>query len=330
MGKTNKPRAGSMSFYPRVRAKSIIPKFNSFADPKKIGITGAKPLCFYVFKAGTTHVIAKNAKKGASSYGQENSISVSVLEAPDMKVIGARFYKENHPTKGKTAIFEFSNQDNLVKKRISGKKQKKVTPLEEALKRKEEADSLVLLATVNPDKTTVGQKKPVIVEVPLSGTYEEQISYLSEKLNKTIAVSEVFDVETVLDVKGVTIGHGTQGPVKRFGIKIQRPKAQKIQRHVGSINPWHPATVMYTIPRAGQYGFHNRTTFNKKLLMIDEDTSKINPKKGFINYGLVKNKYLLVAGSVPGPTKRILALRHTIREKPKTKLEVTDINYISK
>ncbi len=330
MGSTNKPRAGSMSFYPRVRAKSIIPKFNSFTDPKKIGITGAKPLCFYVFKAGTTHIMAKNAQKGTSSYGQENAISVSVLEAPDLKVIGARFYKENHPTKGKKAIFEFSNQDTLVKKRIKGKKQKKLTSLEDALKRKDEADSLVLIATINPDKTTVGQKKPVVIEVPLSGNYEEQINYLKEKLNKTISVSEVFTTETVLDVKGVTIGHGTQGPVKRFGIKIQRPKAQKIQRHVGSINPWHPPTVMYTIPRAGQYGFHNRTTFNKKLLVIDDDVSKINPKSGFINYGLLKNKYLLVAGSVPGPTKRILAIRHTIREKVKRKLEITDINYISK
>jgi hypothetical protein len=55
--------------------------------------------------------MAKNAQKGTSSYGQENAISVSVLEAPDLKVIGARFYKENHPTKGKKAIFEFSNQD---------------------------------------------------------------------------------------------------------------------------------------------------------------------------------------------------------------------------
>jgi len=328
MTNRNKPRAGSMAFYPRVRADSIVPKFNTYGDVPKT-IKGCKPLCFYAIKAGSTYVMAKNAKKGASTYGQEISVPVTIVETPDLKVVGARFYKHHSVNAGKKAIFEFTNQDSDFKKRVTGNKQKKTISYEDALKRKDEADSIVLIATVNYKATGIGQKKPVIVEVPLTGTYEEQLNYLKEKLNKTISIDEVFKVDDYLDAKGITTGYGTTGVVERFNIKVQRRKANKSQRHVGSINPWHPATIMFNIPRAGQYGFHNRTESNKRLLMIDSDISKVNRKGGFKNYGLLKNKFALVAGSLPGTTKRVIVLRQTIRPQ-RTKLEITDINYIAK
>ncbi len=324
MGVQNKPRSGSMSFYPRVRADSIVPKFNSFGGVEKT-IKGCKPLCFYAIKAGSTYVMAKNAKKGSSSYGQEISVPVTVIETPDLKVVGARFYKHNTVNAGKTASFEFTHQETNFKKRVTGKKQKKTISLEDVLKRKEEADSLVLIATINYKATGTGQKKPVIVEIPLTGTYDEQIAYLKEKFNKTITIDETFKVDDYLDVKSITTGYGTTGVVERFNVKIQRRKANKCQRHVGGINPWHPATIMYTVARAGQYGFHNRTETNKKLLMIDSDTNKVNRKGGFKNYGLLKNKYVLVSGSTPGTTKRVVVMRHTFRPQ-KQKLEITDIS----
>jgi len=165
--------------------------------------------------------------------------------------------------------------------------------------------------------------------VPLTGTYEEQVNYLKEKLNKTISIEDTFKVDDYLDVKGITTGYGTTGVVERFHIKVQRRKANKSQRHVGSINPWNPSTIMFNVPRAGQHGFHNRTESNKRLLMIDSDSSKVNRKGGFKNYGLLKNKFALVAGSLPGTTKRVIVLRQTIRPQ-KTKLDITDINYIAK
>jgi large subunit ribosomal protein L3 len=329
MARKSKPRAGSMAYYPRVRAKSIVPKFNSYGCLDDLNIDGCKPLCFYTFKAGMTYVIAKNAKQKASNYGQDMSIPVTVLETPDLKVVGARFYKDYKSTVGKNAVFEFTLQDKDFKKRIGGKKQKSPVSLEESLKRKDDANSLNLICLVQASKTGIGQKVPVIVEVPLSGTYEQQIKYLQDKFNKVISVDNVFNKDDYLDAKSISIGHGFTGPVKRNGIKVQRPKHQQIQRHVGSINPWHPATIMFTVPRPGQYGFHNRTTYNKKLLMIDTDTNKVNPTKGFSNYGVVKNKYVLVAGNVPGPCKRIVVLRNAIR-KHKYALEIAEISYISK
>ncbi len=327
MGKRNKPRAGSMSFYPRVRAKNIVARFRSFGDEQKA--KECKPLCYFAFKAGMVTIFAKNAKKKSSSYGQKIAVPATVIEAPDLKVVGARFYKEDQSVFKKSAVFEFTVFDKFLKKRVTGKKQKEKPNVEEVLKQKEKADSLRLLVSVNPKDTTIGQKKPHLLELPLSGSYEDQISYLKEKINKVITAEEVFKKDDLLDAKAVTIGHGFTGPVKRFGIKIERPKSQQIQRHVGCIGPWNPSTIMYTVPRAGQHGFYNRTTFNKKLLMIDKDAEKVLPKKGFKNYGIIKNNYFVVAGMIPGPVKRIVTLRKSIR-KPKQRLEISEIENILK
>ncbi len=326
MPRKEKPRAGSMAFYPRVKARSIIPKFNSFNGCETIA--QCKPICYYGLKVGMSHVIAKNAHKNSSSYGQEIAVPVSIIETPDLKVIGARFYKQNKTISGKKAIFELLTQDATVSKKIKGNKSKKKIELDEVLKRKDEADDLVLITYLDTKSTTIGQKKPVIVEIPLSRKYDDKINYLKDKYLKTITINETFNIENYLDVKSITKGHGFTGPVKRFGIKVQRPKHKK-QRVVGSIGPWHPATVMFTVPRAGQYGFHNRTTYNKKLLVIDNDVSKINPKSGFINYGVVRNNYTVVAGTIPGPSKRVVALRKSTRPI-KNKTDVTDIKFVTK
>ncbi|MFH0905878.1 MAG: 50S ribosomal protein L3 [archaeon] len=330
MAKKSKPRAGSMAFYPRVRAKSIIPKFSSFIDLKT---ADSKPLAFYAIKSKMTHIHAKNMHKNSSTYGQEVSYPVTIVESPDMKVIGARFYKLNSSVLGKSTIYEYVLRDNMVSKKIKGnlksKKENKAKDANLWEKKKDLADSLVLICYVNYKATYAGQKKPVIVEIPLSGTYANQILYFKEKLGKTISVDEVFNKDDYLDVKSITIGHGTEGPVTRFGVKIQRPKAQQAERHVGSVGPWHPATIMYTVARAGQHGFHNRTTFNKRILMMDSDFSKINPTGGFRSCGPIKNKYLLVYGVLPGPSKRVLALRKAVRPQ-RNSVEITDISYIYK
>jgi large subunit ribosomal protein L3 len=40
----------------------------------------------------------------------------------------------------------------------------------------------------------------------------------------------------------------------------------------------------------------------------------INPSGGFKHFGRVKGDYMVIKGSVPGVPKRLLKLRHAIRE----------------
>lgn len=87
---------------------------------------------------------------------------------------------------------------------------------------------------------------------------------------------------------------------------------------------------MWTVPMAGQMGYHQRTEYNKKILRIGDakDAGDINPAGGFVKYGLVKNDFIMVKGSLPGPSKRLVMLRKAVRPHGKHD-DAPEISFIS-
>ena len=76
---------------------------------------------------------------------------------------------------------------------------------------------------------------------------------------------------------------------------------------------------MYTVPRAGQRGFHQRIEYNKKIMLMDNTENskfKINPDGGFNHFGNVNGDFVIVHGSVPGTYNRLIKLRSQIRKVP--------------
>jgi large subunit ribosomal protein L3 len=63
-------------------------------------------------------------------------------------------------------------------------------------------------------------------------------------------------------------------------------------------------------------GVHQRTEYNKRLLKIGEKTDDINPSGGFSHYGTLESDFLLIDGSIPGPSRRLVQLRMPRRPKP--------------
>jgi large subunit ribosomal protein L3 len=341
MPKKYKPRAGSLQYYPHVRAKKLTPSFSSF--PELNGIEASKPLNFLGYKAGMTHVLALNQQQKSGKFNQEVVVPATVIECPPLKVLGARAYIIEGNKKRVLGDVLSEKADKELLRKIKGfkkpkkskegkggeKKERKKTPadsltLNDLDKRNEEINDIRLLVYSQPKLTGIGKKKPDVLEIGLSGSVEQKLAYAKEKLGKELSVSEVFDSMQQVDVKSVTKGKGFQGVVKRAGVKVHRPKAKK-HRIVGSISPWKPATVMWTVPRPGGMGYHNRTEFNKLILMISNEAKKINPKAGFKKYGLVKNDFVLITGSVPGPSKRPVNLRAAIRPDEKTKPKLSEI-----
>jgi large subunit ribosomal protein L3 len=180
-----------------------------------------------------------------------------------------------------------------------------------------------LLANTQPSF----KKTPEVTEIFLGGTKEQQLAYAKEKLGKDLGIEEAFKEGEFLDVKAVTKGKGFQGPVKRFNVRTFRPKHKK-QRVVGSIGPWHPNTVMFTVARPGQMGYQNRTEVNKKLIKVSKNVAEINPKSGFQNYGMVQGEYALVFGSLPGPAKRCIALRRSLRPMQSVGVQLQSVERI--
>ena len=141
-----------------------------------------------------------------------------------------------------------------------------------------------------------------------------QFEYLKNKLGVEISVHEIIKPGMSVDVAGITKGKGWQGPVKRFGIKKKQHKSRKTVREVGTVGAWNPRNIMYTVPRAGQMGFHQRTEYNKQILLTGNDQSQsVTPKGGFDHFGVIPGDYIILKGSLPGPSKRPLTIRYPVR-----------------
>ncbi|MBS7655610.1 50S ribosomal protein L3 [Candidatus Bathyarchaeota archaeon] len=323
--KWSSPRRGSLAFTPRVRASSWIGKIKYW--PK---ISGAPtPLAFAGYKAGMTHIIAIDNVKGSLTYGKEISIPVTIIEAPPMLVAGVRVYEK--ASKGLKTLSEAWMEK-------PPKDFKRLLPLPEKFNTEKQFDKIfgfidkiaevrVFLAT-QPRIIKKGRKKPELLEVKIDGgTIKEQLEWVKKYLGKEIKASNILKEGQWIDVISVTKGKGFQGPVKRFGIALLHHKSRKTVRGVGSIGPWHPHYVMRTVPRAGQMGFHQRTEYNKQILKIGGDGKEVTPKGSFLKYGLINSDYIMVKGSVPGPSKRLIVLRYAARAK-NLPVEPPKIQYI--
>ena len=313
MPAVRRPKKGSKGFYPKKRAKRIYPRIKSWPDLKSFAILG-----FAGYKAGMSHVILTESNPRKRTKGQPVSTPVTVIECPPVSVLGFRCYQST-PQGLKSVYDVFSEKPDKNVSRKVNIKSKSVPDQLKNLEQKKFSKIHLLCNTRPPFKKT-----PEIFEIAMSGDITKQTEYAKQILGKEIKVSDIFKQGDYIDVSSVTKGKGFTGPVKRFGIKIHGRKARKMHRHVGTLGPRHPSRIQSTVPMAGQLGFQTRTELNKRIIKID---SGFKIKGGFPYYGDVKNEYILLEGSVPGPKKRLVRLRVPIRP-PKIKYPV-EIKYVS-
>ena len=166
-------------------------------------------------------------------------------------------------------------------------------------------------------------------EISIGGKKEEQLTYAKNKLGKEINIEDVFKEGQQLDIHAITKAKGVQGPVKRFGISLKSHKSEKGRRTPGSLGGWKAqGHIMWRQAKAGKMGFHVRTEHNKWLLKIGKST-EISNKSGFEHYGIIKNPYILVKGSIIGAKKRLIRLIDPTRLNKQIPQEPPTIQYIN-
>ncbi len=303
MPNIRQPRMGSMQYWPRKQTKRRVARVRSWAD-----IRDLKPIGFAGYKVGMTHIIMTDNRQASLTKGEGISCPVTIIECPPLKAASIRFYK-NTPQGLKlvSEIFSEKLDKELERAIVMPKKiKKKIEDIKDF-------DDIRLLVYTQPGLTTIGKKKPELFELALGGKKEEKLNYAKEKLGKELIIKDVFGEGQQVDTHTITKGKGFQGPVKRFGISIRRHKSEKSIRNPGSLGAWcGQVHFMYRVAHAGRMGYNIRTEYNKLLLKIS-DKPDINPKSGFYHYGVIKNPYILVKGSVPGPAKRLVRLNHATR-----------------
>ena len=314
--KRHSPRRGSLAYSPRIRAKSMEarirawPKLNS-EEPKILAHCG--------FKAGCVQVVSIDDRDKTPNAGKQLVSLGTVLVTPPVLILGIRGYSKDHT--GLHAEFDVYAEDipKHIAKEISLKNNDKdaVDNAEKTLKRIKEIFAIV---AVSPRSAGLEQKKPYIFEALVSGgDVPKQFAHVKEVLGKEIKIDQIFETGATVDVAAITKGKGWQGVIQRWGVKKKQHKSRKTVREVGSLGPISPQSVMYTVPRAGQMGFHQRTEYDKRIMVMgntDDEKIKINPDGGYKHFGLVKGDFIILKGSVPGTYRRLIKLRSQIRNAP--------------
>jgi len=316
MPKINRPRRGSLAFSPRKRAKSPIPKYQSWP------IYDGAPILqgFAGYKVGMTHIVMVDDHKSSPTEGKEIMDPVTVIEVPSMKVAAIRVYSKD--TYGKHALAEvWADQlDTILGRRITLPKN---YDGEAARKKIADAAAAGIVAEIyavsytQPAMMTgVPKKVPDLMEIKVGGAdIAKQLDFALGLLGKEVTLNNVVQTGAYADITAITTGKGTQGAVKRWGISVRKRKhaVGGKRRHIGTLGPWNPHHVRWQVPQIGQMGYQQRTEFNKRILKFSENAGEIMPAGGFLHYGVIRNPYVLVKGSIPGPVKRLIRIRPAMR-----------------
>jgi large subunit ribosomal protein L3 len=299
------PRRGSLQFYPRVRAKKILPRISW----NSISRDGVNLLGFIGYKVGMKSAYVRDNTPDSLTKKQRIVVPVTIVECPTIKILSIRFYKD-----GKVAGEVLnSNIDKELKRKIKvpNKMGKKIEDFG-----KNGFDDVRVIVYSQVKKTGI-KKTPDIAEIGLSGSVDEKLEFVKNNLPKEISVKDVFS-EGLVDISGVTKGKGTQGATKRFGLALKTHKEEKGRRGPGSGGAWHPSRVEFTQPMAGQLGFGTRVIYNNKIIAFgDIRESDINTPDGFNRYGKIKADYLILHGSFQGANKRPVLITSALRATKK-------------
>jgi large subunit ribosomal protein L3 len=288
---------------------------------------------FAGFKAGGINIMTVDDREKTPNFGKQLLNPSTVIATPPIRIVGIRGYRDG--VNGKRVAFDVYSKDlpkELARKRNIRYKEELLTRAQNNLS---SVDDIVATATVLPRVAHLSQKRPFMYEIAVSSNdNQNKFEYIKGLLGKEIRVQDVFQLGQTVDVIGITRGKGVEGPITRFGVKRKQHKSRKSVRAVGTLGPISPAVVMYTVARQGQRGFHQRTEYNKRILLMSstnkDNQISVNPSGGFKHYGLVKDDYGVLRGSVPGVPKRLVKLRQPIRDTHRRVIEPKVIEVMTK
>ena len=152
------------------------------------------------------------------------------------------------------------------------------------------------------------ERKENLVNKPTKGVFDKAgvspKKYLKEfKYEQAYEVGaeikcDMFEAGDVVDVSGVTKGHGFTGAIKRWNqhrLKMTHGTGP-VHRQRGSLGELNSAKVIKGLHMAGQYGHENVTIQNLVIVRVD-----------------VERNVLLIRGAVPGPKGGVVTICDAVK-----------------
>eukprot|EP01027_Heterolobosea_sp_BB2_P023679 GEZU01035632.1.p1 GENE.GEZU01035632.1~~GEZU01035632.1.p1 ORF type:complete len:402 (+),score=157.12 GEZU01035632.1:61-1266(+) len=355
------PRHGSLGFLPRKRCRRSTGRIKSF--PKDNMKAQPHLTAFMGYKAGMTHIVRDLDKPGSKMHKKEILEAVTIIETPPMVVVGIVGYRKTaHGLRSFKTVWaehiSVSMKRRFYRNWFASKKKAFTKHTRQYKKKKDERTSALkkiarrcsvirVIAHTQINKLNLRSKKAHIMEIQVNGgNSKAKVAFATGLFEKKVPVDSVFSQNEMIDVIGVTKGKGFQGVVSRWGVRKLPRKTHKGLRKVACIGAWHPSRVSWAVPRAGQQGYFHRVHPNKKIYRIgksayteagktsgsteyDLTTKTINPMGGFPHYGLVREDFIMVKGSVMGCRKRAITLRKALQPATsRTALEKISLKWI--
>jgi large subunit ribosomal protein L3e len=227
-----------------------------------------------------------------------------------------RFYKNWYRSK-KKAFTRYAKQYTENKEKTIDRELARI---------KKHCSVVRVIAHTQIRKLKLRQKKAHLMEIQVNGgSVADKVDFAVSLFEKQVPVDAVFAENEMIDLIAVTKGYGYEGVTTRWGTTRLPRKTHKGLRKVACIGAWHPSKVQFSVPRAGQRGYHHRTEINKKIYKIGKGTDKgnaktefdvtdktITPLGGFPHYGQVNEDYVMLKGCIAGVRKRVITLRKTL------------------
>ena len=338
--KYEQPRHGSLGFLPRKRARRYRGKVKSF--PKDDASKPVHLTAFLGYKAGMTHIVRDLERPGAKFHKKEIVEAVTVIETPPVVVVGVVGYVETpRGLRSLTTVWAEHLSDDVKRRFYKNYYRAKKLAFTRYVKKYQDGKAIdhqlerikkycqvvrVIVHTQVRKLNLAHQKKAHVMEIQLNGgSVSDKVDWAKNNFEKEVPIASTFEENEMIDIIGVTKGQGFTGVTKRWGTKKLPRKSHRGLRKVACIGAWHPSRVKYSVPRAGQDGYHHRTEMNKKVYRLgkagdvnsastDADITKkpITPMGGFPHYGVINQDWVMIKGSCPGVRKRCVTLRKSL------------------
>jgi len=299
-----------------------------------------------------TQIVREVERPGAKLHKKEVVEAVTILETPPLFVVGLVGYIET-PTglRALKTVWAQNLSEEFTrrmyknwyksKKKAYTKYAKKYSTDEGKKSLQSELEKIAkycsvvrVIAHTQIRLIRLVQKKAHVMEIQINGgSVAEKVAFAHSLFERQVPINTVFDSNEMIDTLAATKGKGFEGVTTRWGTTRLPRKTHKGLRKVACIGAWHPSSVRFSVARAGQNGYHHRTIINKKIYHIgtkgecktefDLTAKSITPLGGFPHYGMVREDYLMLKGTVPGVVKRVITLRKSIT--PQTTRSATEV-----
>ena len=196
-----------------------------------------------------TYIFTIEDRKRSPHFGKEVMRAATILETPPILVCGIRTYQKTpYGLKNVTEAWMKEPPASLNRLLVLPEAFDTDAMLEKIQQNLEQTDVVRVITATHPNQTALSKKKPESMEIQIGGgTIPQQFEYAKQLLGRTVAPEEVFKDGQFIDIAGVTVGKGYQGPVKRWGVTKLQHKGRKTKRGIATLGPWNPHHIMYSV-----------------------------------------------------------------------------------